>query len=323
MLSYYPEFLGVAGHIAAVPFGLAIMGILLHFLSISGYWYGWDRLPPRTHLAFGIGLNISSLLIPLEFRAVFAFLNIPQGLEFVEANGAVKPTLNVLAALANPTLPPLYLKSIGGAIALGATATAAALVVRASYRDVPLNLYMELAKRFTSYALPATLFTALMGAWYYLSLQAIPCKFNNINGPLAWLLGLKIALALAQIALLYIALKKLKSQEGYPRNELLGATIAGMIVLLGGEYLNAFSQYPYFIAAATDPKLVSAIPEPWRTTITRVVDLRNVNTLALEPVIQGLTVTLLGGLLVALVYFLYLILTPTKQTTAIEKTTNV
>ncbi len=83
LLSFYPAFIGLAGHLTFVPFGLAVMAIVIHFFTISAYWYGWDRWNGNTHFLLGLILLISVYIIPLGFRAISAFLNVPQGLELI------------------------------------------------------------------------------------------------------------------------------------------------------------------------------------------------------------------------------------------------
>ncbi len=125
LLSFYPGFIGLASHIAFVPFGIAILAIAAHFFAISAYWYGWDRFSSNVHFAIGILLLATAYVIPLGFRAVSAFLNIPTGLQFEP-----KLHLDVFAALTNPTFLPLYAKSITAALAAGFFTISSAYALR-------------------------------------------------------------------------------------------------------------------------------------------------------------------------------------------------
>ncbi len=315
LFSFYPEFMGVAGNILMIPFGIAIVAIVLHFFAIVGYWYGWDAFDPRTHFYTGVLLAVTAYLIPLGFRAVFAFLNNPIGLEFEG-----KPSLNVLQALANPTFLPLYLKSVVGALTLGALFVSAVLAFK-GLREGRLtgaeeHIYLEGLKWGT-----VGLFAmAILGAWYALSLTNTPIKFNNIFASLgwaiqgaprlsdySWLFLLKIAFVVLQAYLLLdltlFRPGEAMTKRGYMYSIL--ASILAALTVLTGEYLNAFSQYPYFLANL--PLVASSVPEPWRTILGRALDLRNASPLTLDPALYSVTILALMVLFAAAGYFLYVV----------------
>jgi len=315
LLSFYPEFVGVAGNIAMVPFGIAIVAIVLHFFAIVAYWYGWDAFSPTAHFYTGVLLALTAYLIPLGFRAVFAFLNTPAGLSF---DG--KPWLDVARALANPTFLPLYLKSVVGALTLGFLFVSAVLAVKGlrggGLSGVEEDLYRDGLKWGTA----GLLAMAFLGAWYTVSLTNTPIKFNNIFEGLgwavpgverlsdySWLFAVKMLLVLAQ-AYILLRLTVFKPGEASTRAGYLGsiyAATAAALTVLTGEYLNAFSQYPFFVANL--PLIASSVPEPWRTILGRSLDLRNVSPLALDPALYAVTAVGLLALFAAAGYFLYVV----------------
>jgi len=315
LLSFYPEFVGVAGNIAMVPFGIAIVAIVLHFFAIVAYWYGWDAFSPTAHFYTGVLLALTAYLIPLGFRAVFAFLNMPAGLSF---DG--KPWLDVARALANPTFLPLYLKSVVGALTLGFLFVSAVLAVKGlrggGLSGVEEDLYRDGLKWGTA----GLLAMAFLGAWYTVSLTNTPIKFNNIFEGLgwavqgverlsdySWLFAVKMLLVLAQAHIL-LKLTVFKPGEASTRAGYLGsiyAASAAALTVLTGEYLNAFSQYPFFVANL--PLIASSVPEPWRTILGRALDLRNVSPLALDPALYAVTAVGLLALFAAAGYFLYVV----------------
>ncbi len=267
LLSYYPSFLGFAGDITMVPFGIAILMIALHFFSISAFWYGWDRWSRRAHHFIGLLLGISALLIPLGFRAVFAFLNIPAGLGYDPAGH--KFYLDAVAAIVeNPTYWPLYIKSIVAAftatfvVVLGAYAYKYYHAESDAERRVALRVVNMMAK-------PAAVGLGLMlllGLWYALSLQSIPYKFNNIFASLGWRVGdgiayfdvswlfvVKMLLYLLQIAGVVYAFRIVRGSASPTAAMLMLAVAASPIfTIAAGELLNAFSQYPFFVAVWPD-----------------------------------------------------------------------
>jgi len=326
LLSFYPEFLALAGHIALVPFGIAIMFIVLHFFSIVAYWYGWDRWSSGTHLAVGVLLAFSAYMIPLGFRAVFAFLNTPTGLSFQPVDG-VKPYLSITAALSNPTFLPLYLKSIVGAL------TAGLLTISGGYAYMHLKgrggrASENIMRQASVWGMLGLLAMAALGFWYTMSLMHVEYKFNNIFGGLGWRIGsgtvhynyswlflAKMTLVGIQgVALLYVIHGMIYSRFPDPGRlkALILAGAASLATIVAGEFLNAFSQYPYFIADITDPKIVSGIPKPWRSIIASAADMSSSNPLARGGGLMMLTLGFLGALILAAVFLLYLLLTPPR-----------
>ncbi|NOZ89424.1 MAG: cytochrome BD quinol oxidase subunit I [Crenarchaeota archaeon] len=269
ILSYYPDFLGVAGHVALIPFAISILMIALHFFAIVSFWYGWDRFSRPALYAIGLALGVSALLIPLGFRAVFGFLNIPAGLQVNAVGGEVKYGLAVVDAIArNPTTIPLYVKSIVAAFTVTFFAVMGGYAYKAARssgeeRELALRVVRIMAK-------PAAVGAVLMiflGLWYALSLQAVPYKFNNVFASLgwkvadgkafydvSWLFILKMILFAVQFVALAAAVPKALRgglDEGAAKL-LLAAGVAAVLAVPVGEYLNAFSQYPFFIAAWPD-----------------------------------------------------------------------
>ena len=311
LLSFYPEFLGVAGNITLIPFGISIVSIVLHFLAIVVYWYGWENLSRNTHFAFGLLLVLTAYTIPLGFRAVFAFLNTPVGLVL-----SPKPSLNVLEALSNPTFLPLYLKSIAGALTAGFLFVAALFYFKASKTGLSEE-ERKLASLSVEYAGMGLFAMMFLGAWYSISLVDVPIKFNNIFGFLgvgiqapvtanySWLFLAKMFLVLLQGAViikLYRAGFTLEGIKSSARWAIVGAASA-LLTILCGEYLNAFSQYPYFIANA--PLLLSSLPEPYKTILARSLDLEKINPIATDPTLFVVTVVALLILLSAAAFLIY------------------
>ena len=326
LLSFYPHFLGVAGNIALAPFAIAILMIVVHFLSISTYYYGWGRINDRLHDFFGILLAISALLIPLGFRSVFAFLNTPKGLHFTETG---VPYLVLGEALANSTLPPIYLKSIVAAITAGALATGGFAAVH--YFRVKTENYKAALKLYTEktalIGLVGLVLMFFLGLWYALALKGVAeYKFNNIFASLGWKAGdgtigfnvswlfvLKMIFYVAQLVLVYQAYQALKKTGSLDRKSAERLLYAGLLALLTvglGELLNAFSQFPYFIA---DLKTLQSLPPAIQQELAPVLSLYNVNELATLGSVQALTVGFMVFLSLSAFWFLYELLKDTME----------
>jgi len=374
LLSYYPKFVGVAGHITLIPFGISILAIALHFFAISAYWYGWNRWSRQVHDFIGLLLGVSALLIPLGFRAVFAFLNIPAGLSFDSAEG--KLYLDVGAALTkNPTFWPLYLKSIAAAFTATFIAVAGAYAYKAFFRaesEEEKRTALRVASMLAKPALIGLIATAVLGFWYSLSLQNVPYKFNNVFADIGWSVGdgkayysvswlflLKMLLMMVQFVALAYALPAIirGSLDAGKARLLLYGGIAALATIALGEYVNAFSQYPFFIAVWPDvlagnvpvealsgfginipaealPAIVSAVNSVVLLDggnivakilsdmgIAKYFNLNEVvNRIAIESSVVVITIVFVAALMIGVGYLLYILLFPPRKQVAIAET---
>lgn len=322
LLSFYPHFLGLAGNITLIPFGLAILMIVLHFFSITGFYYGWYRWSRPAHYTFGFLLALSGILIPFGFRSVFAFLNIPMGLEL----SGGKLHLNVSEALHNPTFWPLYIKSLTAAITAGSLAVIGGLAfsyARSNDADYKKAIG-EVVKQLAPVAAVGLVLMLVFGLWYALSLENIPYKFNNvfarfgwkagdgtIHYDVSWLFALKMIFFLAQVYVISVAYKHLRAGV-IPENKVnllfWGGIIALTTVALG-ELLNAFSQYPYFIACLGSPEpcqdILAQIPQDQLPRLASILTLENYNTLATIKSVEIITSLFMAFLLAMTFYFFY------------------
>lgn len=318
LFSYYPFATLVIGTIAIVPFAIAIAMVALNFFSLITYWYGWDRWSPRTHNLIGLLMAASAVLIPFGFRGVFAFLNEPVGLYFTPKG----PSLNVAEAYTNPTFWPLYLSSIVGALTATMIAIMAGFAIAYLRHPDSERAYFEAAIRkfFIPSLVGLLLMIPLMFA-YLMSLTGVPYKFNNImvgfgitiGGDAAynftWIFVLHLALVTIQfIALLYIAYAALRGNI-LSRHVALWSIIGGAAALgtiEAGEMLNAFSQFPRFIASLNATQAAS-FPKPWNVFIATYNNLTNYNTLAAASFGQFFTSLMMAIMIVVIIVFIYVV----------------
>lgn len=308
LLSFYPQFIGLAGHLTWVPFGLAILMIVLRFLTIMLYWYLWDKVSEGLHLSVGTIMALTGYLIPLGFRAVFAFLNVPFGLHLEP-----KPYLDTVEALLNPTLMPLYLKSIFGALAAGSLT----LVTVYSYRYLAVGegekpKYLELVGQYAKYGGISLFLMLIFGFWYSMSLIATPYKFTNLFGfiygakaeqDFGWLFVLKMVFVAIQFIGVYYVLshslyaKDISKVMGWAK----AVGPAALLTVFLGDMLNMHSQLPYFIA---QPEVVNSLPEIFKQALLST----NANILADVPELYIITAIFLIPLLAAVAALFYLLL---------------
>jgi cytochrome bd ubiquinol oxidase subunit I len=75
----WPEFMATFGDVFGVAFGLEGFSFFLEAIFIAIYVYGWDRLPPRVHLATGVPIVITGITGSLMVIAVNGWMNQPTG----------------------------------------------------------------------------------------------------------------------------------------------------------------------------------------------------------------------------------------------------
>ncbi|MGC9072225.1 MAG: cytochrome ubiquinol oxidase subunit I [Acidilobus sp.] len=318
LFSYYPFATLLLGTIAIIPFAVAIAFVGLNFFSLIAYWYGWDRWSPRTHNIVGILLAASAVMIPFGFRGVFAFLNEPVGLVFNPSG----PTLNTLQAYSNPTFWPLYLSSIVG----GLTATMVAIMAGfgIAYLRGPEGekAYFEASvRRFLLPSLIGLLVMVPLMFSYLMSLTGVPFKFNSIMEGLgvtigetgsydfSWIFVLHLTVVVIQfLSLLYLVYAGMRGSI-VSRGSALAAVIGGATALGGieaGEMLNAFSQFPRFIASVTTQQALS-LPQPYGQLLASYNNLTNYNGLAAAPFSQFFTSFMMAVMMAVLIAFIYVV----------------
>jgi len=319
LFSYYPFMTLFIGTVNIVPFAIAIAMVALNFFSLIAYWYGWDRWSPRTHNFIGFLMGASALLIPFGFRQVFAFLNEPVGLRFTPT-GSV--TLNVAQAYANPTFWPLYISSIVGALTATMIAIMAGFAIAYVRNPEAERSYFEAAvRKFFIPSLVGLLLMVPLMFSYLMSLTGVPYKFNNImvgfgvtiggdaSYNFTWIFVLHLALVAIQfIALLYIAYAAFKGNL-VTRSTALWSIVGGASALgtiEAGEMLNAFAQFPNFIASLNATQALS-YPKPWNVILTNYNNLTNYNTLAAASFGQFFTSFMMAVMIIVTVAFIYVV----------------
>lgn len=270
LLTFFPSFLWLGGLVLIYPFGLAVMFLILRLFSIGAYWYTWDKLRSNYHFYLGLTLAFTSFAVPYGFRVVFAFLNYPVGIKNLSPL-----ELDPLAMFTNPTLLPLYLKSITGGL-LAAMFTILSLYAYSIRRgssngeanDVLIRTYLKLGIWLIALQL-------IFGFWYLATLSSYaPYKFSNIVGAIFggkvtrdyfWLFIIKMLLVAYQLfVVLYIAHQSIGGKvfnvkERTTNNLLIALGPSALLTIVLGEYLNAFSQLPYFIAQPTLEEILPMI----------------------------------------------------------------
>jgi cytochrome d ubiquinol oxidase subunit I len=99
----WPKFMSWAGAIIGMPFSLEGFAFFAEAIFLGVYLYGWDRVPPRAHLAAGVLVAVSGAASGMFVVFANAWMNTPAG--FILQNGQpadVRP----MAAMFNPSAWP-------------------------------------------------------------------------------------------------------------------------------------------------------------------------------------------------------------------------
>jgi len=98
----WPGFMRFAGPIIGMPFSLEGFAFFTEAIFLGVYLYGWDRIPPRAHLAAGALVAVSGVASGIFVVIANAWMNTPTG--FALVRGAATQ-VDPLAAMGNPAAP--------------------------------------------------------------------------------------------------------------------------------------------------------------------------------------------------------------------------
>src|SRR5216683_7765764 len=80
----WPSFMAFAGPIFGMPFSLEGFAFFLEAIFLGIYLYGWDRVPPRAHLAAGVLIAVSGVASGMFVVFANAWMNTPTGFRVVD-----------------------------------------------------------------------------------------------------------------------------------------------------------------------------------------------------------------------------------------------
>jgi cytochrome d ubiquinol oxidase subunit I len=83
----WPGLMGRFGDVLGLPFAFEGISFFVEAIFLGIYLYGWDRLPPRRHLAMLVPMGISGVVGSFCVVSVNAWMNDPTGFRIVD--GAV------------------------------------------------------------------------------------------------------------------------------------------------------------------------------------------------------------------------------------------
>jgi cytochrome d ubiquinol oxidase subunit I len=96
----WPGFMRYAGALIGMPFSLEGFAFFLEAIFLGVYLYGWERVPPRAHLAAGAVVALSGAASAVFVVMVNAWMNTPTGFT-LDATGGFA-TIDPVAAMQSP-----------------------------------------------------------------------------------------------------------------------------------------------------------------------------------------------------------------------------
>jgi len=170
----WPTLTYIATTVLFVPITIALVGILIAIPSIAIYWYTWDKISKGTHLFVGCLMAFGALLVPAGFRMIFAFVDDPVGL-----SEALRG--NLYAIFGNPIYPIWVVWSWFGSLAMSSLVAAGIYAWRS--RGSVNGEGLKEATYFLRLGIPSLVVTAILGAFFFFSLQAAsPYIYAAITG---------------------------------------------------------------------------------------------------------------------------------------------
>ncbi|HXG68928.1 MAG TPA: cytochrome ubiquinol oxidase subunit I, partial [Blastocatellia bacterium] len=95
----WPEFMRWAGPIIGMPFSLEGFAFFTEAIFLGIYLYGWNRVPPRAHLAAGVIVALSGAASGIFVVIANAWMNAPTGFRLVDGQPV---DVDPIAAMMNP-----------------------------------------------------------------------------------------------------------------------------------------------------------------------------------------------------------------------------
>ncbi|HEX6125281.1 MAG TPA: cytochrome ubiquinol oxidase subunit I [Pyrinomonadaceae bacterium] len=99
----FPRFMAHAGALIGMPFSLEGFAFFTEAIFLGIYLYGWNRIPPRSHLLAGVMVAISGALSGIFVVIANAWMNTPTGFRLVDGKIV---DIDPIAAMMNPSALP-------------------------------------------------------------------------------------------------------------------------------------------------------------------------------------------------------------------------
>lgn len=264
LAGFWPQLTFIATDVLFYPLTIALFGVMLGIPLMAVYWYTWDTVSRRLHIAIGGFMALGAMLVPTGFNMIFAFLDDPVGMA-----GALHG--NGWAVFANPLYPDFTFHRITAAISMAALAISAIYSLKASSGE---KRYLKASKFGLYVGLPALLLASMSGAAYALELDKYsPYVASSVLGPLsAFSLSTYFHLYpafvgfMGIVTLIWVASIFNILHQTFDWTKKASSWVLLVSVLVGvpyGEVLNDLPRYPYMVITGTGGLPASLFINHW------------------------------------------------------------
>ena len=127
LTAFFPGLIYIFSTVLFFPTMVALIGIFMAIPSIAIYWYGWDKMSKRKHLAVGAVMGIGALLVPVGFRMYFTFVMNSSSFDISSLSGLHGSIdTNLVGMFSNPIYITLLVHSWFGGLTMAALFAAGA-----------------------------------------------------------------------------------------------------------------------------------------------------------------------------------------------------
>jgi len=204
---------------------------VLEIVSAFAFYYLWDRLRPREHMAMGWIYAASAWLSLVLITGITSFML---------TTGRWTPERDFFTAFFNPSFLPQVLIRTGGSLAIAALWIGVHLSFRA-----PEPLREEMVPRLSRWAM-AGMALILVGGLGYFAVLPDHARLNMIRAPLL-LIMTALNFGATLIALTAFGLGHLRGGRWINPPEALLMLLIGAVAITSGEFLREGARKPYRI----------------------------------------------------------------------------
>ena len=227
-----PETTSALIHIFVFGWATEWTAFILELVAAFAFYYLWDRLSPREHMAIGwiyAGAAWVSLVLITGITA------------FMLTTGQWTPEADFFTAFFNPSFIPQTLLRTGGSIVIAALG----FVLHVSFRSDASDLKNVVVRAVSQWAMAGMALIAAGGVWYMLAMPD-HAQLNLIRAPLLLIMtALNFAVTLLVVAAL--AWGVVSGARWITPPSALMLLLAGALASTTGEFVREGARKPYRI----------------------------------------------------------------------------
>lgn len=227
-----PATTGALIHIFVFGWAAEWAVFVLEIASAFAFYYLWERVTPREHVALGWIYALSAWVSLVLITGITAFML---------TSGSWSSERGFFVAFFNPSFLPQVLLRTGGSLALAALG----IGLHASFQPLELLARDRLVRWISQWALAGMVLIIAGGAWY-LAVMPEHAKLNMVRSPiLATMLALNFSVTLVVIAAL--ALGHVAGSRWVTPPSAVLLLLAGALAIATGEFVREGTRKPYHI----------------------------------------------------------------------------